>query len=302
MKRPCPPKAFTLVELLVVIGVIALLISLLLPALGRARQQATSLSCQSNLRSIGQNLAIYASQNKGYLPYGSALTGSGQTSQSWSWPDIVTLISQPKLTTTAQFGPAYWPPVAQTNMAKEFLPLFFDRDVPSLPLASKRITSYNGNPRLLPRHDRIDPLTNQYMRPRTLASVRNGAQIILIYDGSINVTGGVNRGTTNTVDEQIDGSQFTFGHRYARTSDSPNYSKRINPGNNGSASSWGGTVTDAVLAQMNTDYGSNQYYNPRGMRFRHLGNRSANMLFVDGHVESRKLGDVYAREICPDPR
>jgi prepilin-type N-terminal cleavage/methylation domain-containing protein/prepilin-type processing-associated H-X9-DG protein len=61
-------KAFTLVELLVVIGIIAVLIGVLLPVLKSAREQAVSLQCQSNLRSCGQILYLYASQNKGFLP------------------------------------------------------------------------------------------------------------------------------------------------------------------------------------------------------------------------------------------
>jgi prepilin-type processing-associated H-X9-DG protein len=68
--------AFTLVELLVVIGIIGVLLSLLLPTIGKVQQAARSVSCAANLRSILQGVHLYIQANKGSLPGGANTSGA----------------------------------------------------------------------------------------------------------------------------------------------------------------------------------------------------------------------------------
>jgi prepilin-type N-terminal cleavage/methylation domain-containing protein/prepilin-type processing-associated H-X9-DG protein len=64
------PRAFSLIELLVVIGIIAILIAILVPTLAVARAQAKRTACLSNLRQIGIAIQAYASENDGRIPFG----------------------------------------------------------------------------------------------------------------------------------------------------------------------------------------------------------------------------------------
>jgi prepilin-type N-terminal cleavage/methylation domain-containing protein len=74
---PVKSKGFTLIELLVVIGIIMILASVLTPALIRARESAKRASCLANIRSIGQAMHIYASENDDKFPLGSGASANG---------------------------------------------------------------------------------------------------------------------------------------------------------------------------------------------------------------------------------
>ena len=77
MKKKC---AFTLIELLVVISIIALLVSILMPALANARTQARRIASASNMRQIGIALEMYAEDNRGYFP---ETTHTASDENSW---------------------------------------------------------------------------------------------------------------------------------------------------------------------------------------------------------------------------
>jgi prepilin-type N-terminal cleavage/methylation domain-containing protein/prepilin-type processing-associated H-X9-DG protein len=74
---------FTLVELLVVIGIIAVLLAILLPAMNRAREQARSVACASNLRQLGMAMVMYTNENKGRFPFHADI--GGMFNEDWIW-------------------------------------------------------------------------------------------------------------------------------------------------------------------------------------------------------------------------
>ncbi|HEX8915956.1 MAG TPA: type II secretion system protein [Humisphaera sp.] len=99
-------SAFTLVELLVVIGIIALLMSILLPTLGRAKEQANAIKCASNLRQLGQAFVMYANNNGGAFPFLSWNDGTRLYAEDWLWWQAVRAdqIDQSSVQPYAGFG------------------------------------------------------------------------------------------------------------------------------------------------------------------------------------------------------
>jgi prepilin-type N-terminal cleavage/methylation domain-containing protein len=82
-------RGFTLVELLVVIGIIAVLIAILLPALQQAREQAKRVQCASNLHQICLSLIMYANEDNGWVPpvsiYGNGAPTSDYPNVPYAW-------------------------------------------------------------------------------------------------------------------------------------------------------------------------------------------------------------------------
>src|SRR3954471_20416409 len=99
-------KAFTLVELLVVIGIIAVLLSILLPTLSRARRSAYTVQCQSNMRQLAAAMLMYIQDAKGKFP--PAMVPPGVINQhGWWWPNELVrynFIRQPGLSVYKQPG------------------------------------------------------------------------------------------------------------------------------------------------------------------------------------------------------
>src|SRR4051812_35714327 len=78
-------RGFTLVELLVVIGIIALLVGVLLPMLGRAREAAHKAKCLSNLNQIGMAFFMYVNANKYNLPCSGGGGAATSQKEDWAW-------------------------------------------------------------------------------------------------------------------------------------------------------------------------------------------------------------------------
>ena len=112
---------FTLVELLVVIGIIAVLVGILLPALNKARKQANTTACLSNCRQMGEAWMIYLSEQGGYLPiYGwppnmpPQYATNTQAGQDWEWQNgnIFALLATLKANTQFLLCPEAAEPMA----------------------------------------------------------------------------------------------------------------------------------------------------------------------------------------------
>jgi prepilin-type processing-associated H-X9-DG protein len=310
-----------LVELLVVIGIIALLISILLPSLNKARQAANSAACLSNEHQIGLAIAQYAAESHGFLPYGYAIAlqgGGWWNTPTWGWADTLSMLVGSKKTQNDN-GPQYggnssWDSPNLGNMAYDFSGMFHDKDIYASGWAD-RANDYECNPRIMPDVTYYDSYaqaatgaSNCYLGLRKYANLHNSQTVMMAWCAGVFLSSdGTDHGGESVADQIDQGNLNTaLGLCYPPP---PGYGwaagmiqNRIALGTgNSPISSYSGGDTMTNLRRENVDYTNSGYDNAADMRFRHKGNTSCNALFIDGHCESRLLGNVYGRDILVNP-
>jgi prepilin-type N-terminal cleavage/methylation domain-containing protein/prepilin-type processing-associated H-X9-DG protein len=278
---------FTLVELLVVIGIIALLISILLPALSKARQQGNVVSCQARLRQIGQLAVIYANDNKGALPYGADLTEGSQTPNGdFDWSTKLFSVMNPK------YGDTYYLQSLNSSALPYSRSIFMDVETTQ----GWGGLQYSCHPRLMPSYQPTvnDTFTGQPLVPYRLGHIQRNSEIILIFDGVLIATnlsdfaghtyGANTYWCTQPVGAMLDAGRINATSFAGPAGDGLLYNNANVPSHNnglpidaGNNKDWFGIVTATVTTASNIS----------NIRFRHMNNTVANCLFCDGHVESK---------------
>jgi prepilin-type N-terminal cleavage/methylation domain-containing protein/prepilin-type processing-associated H-X9-DG protein len=251
-------KGFTLVELLVVIGIIALLISMLLPALNRARQQATLVDCSARLRGIGQGLAMYVNESKGYLP-ASNFNYEPALWDKYPW-HVTSVLSR-------QLGHAK----ADFNSLS---PVFQDLDVPDSSKADQQSrNNYNFHPRLFPDWTGAmpNPSNGQRLPLMRITKIRRSTDLVAAWDGQpvMDNTWCFNNASffaMHVGPAGAEGAWWATNGFDSNTGWNPwIYPQKVGQGR-------------PAAALGSVDY-------------RHVGRKTTNVLMLDGHVESRRVKD-----------
>ena len=257
------PAGFTLIELLVVISIIALLIGLLLPALSSAREAARTSACLSNFRQLGIGVRTYANDFKGQLP-----------------PAAITVSYVNNVEPSAVDGA--WPQYLGANMTGElFIPAADISDVFRCP--SVQVNDGNWH----------------YSAPRRVMVQLGGAgDQLYTLDRAVRVS---------EILYAADGTQMLnvpeTNATYARAGE--RLANSIAPVSVNSPTSY----YDSSRPDINDPVaGSNQPNIERAgdastnglIRWRHGQDTAANAGFLDGHAETRTMGDILNRNVRPD--
>jgi len=291
--------AFTLVELLVVIGIIAVLIGILLPVLGRARQAASAIACQANLKELGIALNLYAVANKGSLPPGfyTATPIPPSTITVVRWVDLLmgTLSSKYGYNSTDAFF--------TSSDGARIRKIFICPDAPRDDMDAGVVfaCSYLSHPRLIPQMN-TDPSTNGFLwipydpyylyhppgrqilkSPYKLGKIKRSSEIAVLWDAPLQWDATLRRWVISAdatpVANQLDKARYygmntpNFTDDYSQGGLSPDDPIEIKEGFNG--------------RDTNKDIGANY----QKIRFRHIKDTQANALMADWHVDTFKYNN-----------
>ena len=312
-------SAFTLVELLVVIGIIALLISILLPALNKVRQQANLVDCKSRLRQMGQALSIYVVDSKGLMPWGVInrnLTGDtapfnatpNDQESIWWWYYTLGQVMDRKL-------------VSSDGLVHSLPKVFSDRDTVESGggvaryvnhfVANIRVFASNKDGDSAPEYFQNAPAAyiGKQVHQRKISTIRPQGTF-LIWDSSQiaeNSSKWDLPGDAYGVSVELDQNEWTYGHCFClNVPDNPgvNYDRPILPGDVGYYGQ-SAVACRTLQIKFNRDQQSAFYDSPNAidpwknqLRFRHMNNTVLNALCVDGHVEDRRVGEAMVKDFC----
>jgi prepilin-type processing-associated H-X9-DG protein len=284
-----------LVELLVVIGIIALLISILLPSLNRARQQAYLVDCQSRMRQMGQAIQMYTVENKGFLPPSGVDAGNaaGQWTPAVVW-DEWTLPAFLTRTLGGQGDPT--PGATHGHVGVQFLsPIFTDKDVSVEAMwGITHPNHYGFNPAMFPGigwnitvldQPGGSPIPGSPPEFVRMTKVRHSAEVVAGWDCYVPPSDNYGGSTywcapciqdINAQDAYWASAKFLLG-----ASDSY-YDTSV-------------AIGDAKAPNIKAKLASLPYGE---VDFRHVGGKLANFLYLDGHVESHRVGELKVRDFC----
>jgi prepilin-type N-terminal cleavage/methylation domain-containing protein/prepilin-type processing-associated H-X9-DG protein len=241
MRIPSRHRGFTLVELLVVIGIIAILISFLMPALQRAREQALATRCSANLKQIFIGFRLYANDNGGFIPPPLATYAPVAPATSTNFPNWNRHLTK------------YGAETGGWQTPQNYLP---NQEVYVCPAGPAKLggtsPTFRGNYGM-----------NDRMATETPPAGSSSLRYVRIHSW------------TNSTPQTF----FNYFYNLDRTI-LPTQMFLLGEVNWNSGSTFSG---DYVLR-----------YNPtaEAPQFRHSGNKKANFLFHDGHVEILAAGDI----------
>jgi prepilin-type processing-associated H-X9-DG protein len=274
------------VELLVVIGIIAVLLSVLLPAINKSRQASATLACQAQLRQMYHGLAMYALDNKGRLPWGQyKITDDGGS--NWiTWETVVYHYFNSRGAITVKLPPGSNETLlGDPSTANLFL-------CPAVGSDGSARGSYACNMVAMPDRDLeinyTDTTRQPLLQPAYFSKLY--PHNILLFDTAAVLSSNRMYAVGYDVDNQYFADPTDTDARFFRGDDPYQANKFRGSGLP--------IITDPNqnrdLFDPGSTSGSYQYAqgNQGNVRYRHNGDQAANFVFADGHIESLRPDQV----------